>query len=119
MHWLLLIKDYELSVIVDKGGQNDDLLPSTSISTFNPTGRRHSLPFKKKVGSRGKCLLPLTFGKIEVEGTMFLYIESVKVPPSTSRLTKIDVAGSIFENYRPFTLVHNFAFSRGFLLADP
>jgi hypothetical protein len=26
------------------------------------------------------------------------YIESVKVPPSTLRLTKIDVAGSIIEN---------------------
>jgi len=38
MHWLLLIKAHELSVIVDKGGQNDDLLPLTSISTFEPTG---------------------------------------------------------------------------------
>ncbi len=28
---------------------------------------------------------------------MFLYIESVKVPPFTSRLTKIDVVGSIFD----------------------
>jgi hypothetical protein len=45
-----------------------------------------------------------TFGEVKVEGTIFLYIESVKLNPSTSRLTKIDVAGLIFENYQPFPL---------------
>ncbi len=48
-------------------------------------------------------LLPSTLGKVEVEGTIFLYIESVKFHPLTSRSTKIDVAGSIFENYQPLT----------------
>jgi hypothetical protein len=51
-----------------RGGQNDDRLPSTSITT------------------------------VDIEGTMFLNIENVKVPPSTSRSTKIGVAGSIIEN---------------------
>jgi hypothetical protein len=31
-----------------RGGQNDDLLPSTFTSTFDPTGRQPSLPFKKR-----------------------------------------------------------------------
>jgi hypothetical protein len=34
------------------------LLPSTSISTFDTTCRRHSFLLKKRVGSCGYCLLP-------------------------------------------------------------
>ncbi len=40
-------------------------------STFDPTGRRHSFCFQRKVGSQGQCLLPSTFGKVAVEGTIF------------------------------------------------
>ncbi len=66
----------------------------------------------KGIGSRGQLLLPSTFGEVEVEveGMMFLYIESVKFHPLTSRSTKIDMEGRVFESYRHFTLVHNFAF---------
>ncbi len=56
------------------GGQNDDLLPSTSFSTFDPTGQRHSLPLKQKVGREVNAYYLRPLGKVEVEGTMFLYI---------------------------------------------
>ncbi len=41
----------------------------------------------KKGRSRDECfcLLPSAFGKVEVEDTIFLYIESVKFHPSTPR----------------------------------
>jgi hypothetical protein len=33
----------------------------------------------KKVESRGQCLLPSTFGQVEVGGTMFFHIEKFKI----------------------------------------
>ena len=36
--------------------KNEDRQPSTSISIFDTTGRRHRLPLKKRVGSCGYCL---------------------------------------------------------------
>jgi hypothetical protein len=38
-----------------RGGQIDDLLPSTYTSTLDPTGRQQSF-FYKKLGLRGQCL---------------------------------------------------------------
>jgi hypothetical protein len=78
---------------VCRGGQNEDRLPSTSIST------------KKRVGSCGFCLLPETFGKVGVEGTVFV---SLKVKNlilrnrDRQRSTKIEVEG------KTYILVHNF-----------
>ncbi len=61
-----------------RGGQNG---PPTfeQTSTFDPTGRRTS--FFLKLGSRGRCLLPSTFAKVEidVEGTTFLQSESLEI----------------------------------------
>jgi len=47
----------------------------------------------KKVGSRGQCLLSSIFGKVRHD---VFYIESQKVPPSTSGSTMIAVEGTIF-----------------------
>ncbi len=72
----MLIKVYELEI---RGGQNDDRLPSTSISTFN-TCRRHCLPLKK---GRIVRLMLTTLDLCEGRGRRpnVFYIESVKVDP--------------------------------------
>jgi hypothetical protein len=38
---------------------------------LRPSRSTIKLLLLKKVGSRGQCLLPSTFGKVEVEGTIF------------------------------------------------
>jgi hypothetical protein len=47
------LDDNKLPHTSTNGRQTEDCLPSTYTFTHNPTGRRHSLPFKKKVGSEG------------------------------------------------------------------
>ncbi len=93
------------------------LLPSTSISPSNQQVDDIAYLLKK---GRVERLMLTTFDLWKGRGRRHdvSYIESVKVPPSTSRSTEIDVAGSIFENYRSFTLANDFAFSPYFGLAS-
>ncbi len=55
-----------------RGGQNDDLLPSNKPQPLTQQVNDLAL-FFFKLGSRGRCLLPSTFAKVEidVEGTTF------------------------------------------------
>jgi hypothetical protein len=58
-----------------------------------------SFILKKRVGSWGFCLLPQTFGKVGVEGTMFFSLKvknSIPRNRDRQRSTKIAVEGTTF-----------------------
>jgi hypothetical protein len=72
-----------------RGGQNDDLLPSTQQVDY----------LAYLLGSRGHCLLPSIFGKVEVQGTIFDFAYSKKFD-----LSLLTTLGRVLDRCRTFDL---------------
>ncbi len=72
---------------------------------------------KKRVGSCGFCLLPQTFGKVEVQGAMFFfYIETIPRDCDRQRPTKITVEGIMHQD--PYPLPNHCCFLPSTYSAD-